>query len=126
MDSLFFAKIIITENMDSWLEEDEAAITICDLTGIIVYMNNRSKRSFMKYDDSGVGIGSSLIECHPEPSRTKLINMLKVPQTNVYTIEKRGIKKIIRQSPWYKDGLFSGVVEVSFEIPASMPHYLRD
>lgn len=111
--------------MDSWLKEDEAAITICDTSGIIVYMNDRSKRSFMKYDDGGVGVGTSLIDCHPEPSRTKLMNMLKAPQTNIYTIEKRGIKKIIRQSPWYKDGIFSGVVEISFEIPAEMPHYIR-
>ncbi len=125
MDSLFFTKIIIRQYMESWFDEDDAAITICDLSGIIIYMNERSKKSFSKYDDSGVGIGSSLVECHPEPSRTKLLNMLIKPQTNVYTIEKRGIKKIIRQSPWYRDGVFSGVVEVSFEIPSDMPHYIR-
>lgn len=111
--------------MESWLDEDEAAITICDLNGIILFMNARSRKAFTKYDDSGVTIGSSLIECHPEPSRTKLLAMLKEPQTNVYTIEKRGIKKLIRQSPWFKDGVFSGVVEVSFEIPFEMPHYIR-
>ena len=111
--------------MNSWLDEDGAAITICDLEGIIVYMNERSKKSFTKYDDSGVTIGSSLIECHPEPSRTKLRSMLKEPQTNVYTIEKKGIKKLIRQSPWYNEGVFSGVVEISFEIPFEMPHYIR-
>jgi hypothetical protein len=111
--------------MNSWLDEDGAAITICDLHGIIVYMNERSKKSFTKYDDSGVTIGSSLIECHPEPSRTKLRSMLKEPLINVYTIEKNGIKKLIRQSPWYRDGVFSGVVEMSFEIPFVMPHHIR-
>ncbi len=112
--------------MESWLDEDEAAITICDLDGVIVYMNEKSKKSFMKYDENGVNVGSSLIECHPEPARSKLLNMLKEPQTNIYTIEKRGIKKIIRQSAWYRNGIFSGVVEVSFEIPAMMPHFIRD
>lgn len=111
--------------MESWLDEDEAAITICDLNGIILYMNERSRRSFAKYDDTGVAIGSSLIECHPEPSRTKLRSMLKDPDTNVYTIEKKGIKKLIRQSPWFKDGIFSGVVEVSFIIPEKMAHHVR-
>ncbi len=111
--------------MESWLDEDEAAITICDLHGIILYMNGRSKKAFTKYDDSGVTIGSSLIECDPEPSRSKLISMLKTPQTNVYTIEKNGIRKMIRQSPWYKDGVFSGVTEVSFEIPWEMAHHVR-
>ncbi len=111
--------------MESWLEEDDSAITICDRSGIIIYMNERSKRSFSKYDERGVGIGSSLVECHPEPSRTKLLAMLKEPQTNIYTTEKKGINKIIRQAPWFKDGVFSGVVEVSFEIPADMPHFVR-
>jgi hypothetical protein len=112
--------------MESWLDQDEAAITICDLNGIIIYMNERSKLAFTKYDESGVTIGSSLIECHPEPSRTKLLSMLKEPQTNVYTIEKRGIKKLIRQSPWYNDGVFCGVVEISFVIPFVMAHHLRE
>lgn len=111
--------------MESWLDQDEAAITICDLNGIIIYMNERSRQSFTKYDDSGVTIGSSLVECHPEPSRTKLLGMLKEPLTNVYTTEKRGIKKLIRQSPWYRDGIFSGVVEISFEIPFEMAHHVR-
>ena len=112
--------------MVSWLDQDDAAITICDLNGVIVYMNDRSKRSFSKYDEPSVTIGSNLIECHPEPSRTKLLSMIKEPQTNVYTIEKRGIKKLIRQSPWYRDGVFSGVLEISFEIPFDLPHHLRE
>lgn len=112
--------------MESWLDEEEAAITICDLQGIIIYMNDRSKKSFTKYDDSGVTVGSSLIECHPEPARTKLRSMLQEPFTNVYTIEKNGKKKLIRQSPWYKDGVFSGVTEMSFEIPVVMPHFIRE
>ena len=112
--------------MTSWLDEDEAAITICNLNGIIVYMNERSKRSFAKYENGGDMIGSSLIDCHPEPSRTKLLSMLKVPQINIYTIEKKGVKKIIRQTPWMKDGIFSGVVELSFEIPENMPHHVRE
>ena len=111
--------------MESWLDEEEAAITLCNLEGIIVYMNEKSRKAFTKYDDTGVAVGSSLIECHPEPSRSKLLSMLQVPQTNVYTIEKRGIKKMIRQSPWYKDGVFSGVTEMSFELPTEMPHHIR-
>ena len=83
--------------MERCLDEEEAAITICNLAGIIIYMNERSRKAFTKYDDSGVTVGSSLVECHPEPARSKLLAMLKVPQTNVYTIEKRGIRKIIRQ-----------------------------
>jgi predicted RNA methylase len=51
--------------------------------------------------------------------------MLKEPQVNVYTIEKKGVKKLIRQAPWYSDGVFSGMVEISFEIPFEMAHHVR-
>jgi len=43
----------------------------------------------------------------------------------VYTIEKKGIKKLIYQAPWYENGEFSGVVELSIPIPFEMPHYIR-
>lgn len=110
--------------MESWLDEYDAAITICNLDGEIIYVNDRSKEMFSK-DINGNILGYNLIDCHPEPSRTKLLAMLKNPEINTYTIEKRGIKKLIRQSPWYKNGIFSGVVEISFEIPSEMPHFIR-
>jgi len=52
--------------------------------------------------------------------------MLKTPTTNTYTIEKAGIKKIIHQSPLYENGIFSGMIEMSFELPSSLPHFIRD
>jgi len=87
-------------------------------------MNNKSIRTF---ENSGGAtlIGSSLFECHPEPSRTKLKELLRAGRTNVYTIEKQGIKKLIYQSPWYEQGAYRGFVELSLEIPAEMPHFVR-
>ena len=40
-------------------------------------------------------------------------------------IEKNGVKKIIYQSPWYKEGEYAGFVELSLEIPLEMPHFIR-
>lgn len=91
----------------------------------MIYMNDQSRKDFMKYDEGQFGLGSSLIGCHPEPARTKLLEMLKQPSVNVYTTEKNGKHKLIRQAPWYKDGVFSGVIEISFEIPSSLPHHIR-
>ena len=45
--------------------------------------------------------------------------------TNVYTIDKQGIKKMIYQTAWFKDGVIAGLVEISMEIPTEMPHYVR-
>ncbi len=47
-------------------------------------------------------------------------------EKNVYTIEKKGKKKLIYQAPWFLDGAFGGLVELSLEIPFEMPHFIRD
>ena len=111
--------------MNIWSEEFEGAITICDREGIITYMNDGAKRVFMKYGGADL-MGTNLLDCHPEPSRSKVAEMLKTPTTNTYTIEKGGIKKIIHQSPLYENGVFSGMVEMSFELPHVLPHFKRD
>lgn len=111
--------------MNIWSDEFDGSITICDRDGIITYMNDTSKRVFMK-DGGGDLVGTNLLDCHPEPSRSKLFEMLKVPTTNIYTIEKAGIKKIIHQSPLYENGVFSGLIEISFEIPQRLAHFIRD
>ena len=110
--------------MNIWSEEFEGAVTICDREGTITYMNDASKKAFMK---SGGGdlLGTNLLDCHPEPSRSKVAGMLKTPTTNIYSIEKNGIKKIIHQSPLYENGVFSGLIEISFEVPHSLPHFIR-
>jgi len=111
--------------MNSWSDEFVGAVTICDREGIITYMNDTSKRKFSKYGGDNL-IGKNLIDCHSETSKAKLIEQLRAPTTNVYTIEKGGIKKIIHQSPLYEDGVFSGIIEIAFELPQPLPHFIRD
>ncbi|MBM3332163.1 diguanylate cyclase [candidate division WOR-3 bacterium] len=105
----------------NWSREFPAAITVCDRCGIILEMNDKAKSTF-----SGNLVGKNALDCHPEPARTKLAELLATEKSNVYTIEKNGRKKFIYQSPWYKDGEFAGLVELSFELPESLPHFRRD
>ena len=108
----------------NWTDGFIGAITVCDCDGIVVYMNDLSKKQFAKSGDSDL-LGKSLIDCHPEPARSLLLKMLAEPTPNSYTIEKKGIRKMIHQTPWMEDGEFKGVVELSFEIPVELPHYVR-
>jgi PAS domain S-box-containing protein len=108
----------------NWFKEFPSAITVCDKEGIIIYMNDKSCKTFEK-DGGEKLIGTNVLDCHPEPSRTKLKKMLSEGKTNSYTIEKNGIKKIIHQSPWFEKGAYSGFVELSIEIPLTMPHFKR-
>ena len=107
-----------------WLKEINAAVTICDNQGIIVYMNEKSEQVF-KNDGGKNLIGSNLFGCHPEPALTKLKEMLADGSTNVYTIEKNGKKKIICQTPWVNENVVGGLIEISFDIPNEMPHFIR-
>lgn len=107
-----------------FFNECNDAVTICDTEGIIIYMNKKSILTFEKYGGEKL-IGQSLMDCHPEPARSKLIQMLKDHQANTYTIEKGDIKKLIHQLPWFTEGIFKGIIEISIEIPKDMPHYIR-
>lgn len=108
-----------------WVAEFPAACTVCDAEGRILEMNEASRRAFAS-DGGGALIGRNVLDCHPEPGRTKLAGMFRDRKANVYTIRKNGKKKLIYQAPWFKDGAYAGFVELSFEIPEDMPHFNRD
>ena len=111
-------------NENEWIKEFPAAVTVCDKEGILLEMNDRAAKTF-ESDGGRRLIGSNMLDCHPEPSRTKTELLLAAREKNVYTIEKNGIKKIIYQSPWYKNGQYAGFVELSLEIPFELPHFVR-
>lgn len=104
-----------------WVDEFPGTIEVCDPNGILLEVNDRAEQ------EEGVRnlIGSNILDCHPEPARTILKQMLASGRLNVYTIEKNGKKKLIYQAPWFKDGQYAGFVEMGLEIPDSMPHFNR-
>ena len=111
-------------NLD-WFASLPVTITICDERGVILDMNELAAATFAKEGGRDL-IGKSLLDCHSESSQAQILRMLQVQRSNCYTIEKDGVKKLIYQSPWFQDDKFSGLIEFSFEIPDSMPHFVRD
>jgi len=107
-----------------WIGEFPAAITICDPAGVILDMNDRAAATFQA-DGGRDLIGKNLLDCHPEPARTKTQRLLSTQIANVYTIEKHGVKKLIYQTPWFSGGKYAGFVELSIEIPFDLPHFVR-
>ena len=108
-----------------WVDEFQGAVTVCDDRGIIVEMNEKAVETFQK-DGGRALIGSDVLACHPDPARSKLARLLESRERNVYTIEKRGVRKLIYQAPWYRDGEFAGVVELSLDLPEEIPHFVRE
>jgi transcriptional regulator with PAS, ATPase and Fis domain len=110
---------------NSWVKEFPGAVTVCDTEGRIIEMNDAAVEAFAA-DGGDKLIGTNVLDCHPEPSRSKLKGMLESGRANIYTIQKKGKKKLIYQSPWYDKGRYAGFVEVSLAIPWDMPHFNRD
>jgi transcriptional regulator with PAS, ATPase and Fis domain len=111
-------------DMNEWVGGFPGAVTVCDQKGTILEMNDQARQVFAKRG-GGALIGSDLLACHPEPARSKLVELLKHPAVNAYTIEKSGVRKLIYQAPWYENGQFRGFVEVSLVLPECMPHFVR-
>lgn len=107
-----------------WVKGFPGAVTVCDREGVVLEMNDRSAEVFAA-DGGRALVGTNVLACHPEPARTKLATMLAAGEANVYTIEKDGVKKLIYQAPWYRDGAYAGFVELSLVVPAAMPHFVR-
>ena len=107
-----------------YFKEVNLAVTICDKEGKILEMNDKSRKTFLKPGQEDL-IGKNVLDCHPEPAHSLLADMLQNPRTNVYTIEKKGVKKLIYQTPWYVEGAFMGFMELSREIPFAMKHCVR-
>lgn len=109
-----------TENHFPWADGMDCAVTVCDTEGTVIYQNERSRAV------NGDVRGRSLIPCHNERSREIIRRLLADGGTNTYTIEKGGIRKLIYQTAWRVDGIVRGLAEISIELPAEMPHYIRN
>jgi hypothetical protein len=108
-----------------WMKEFPGAVTVCDAEGIITEMNDKAAATFAG-DGGRALIGKSLFDCHNEASCAKLKEMMAARLPNTYTIEKKGVKKLIYQTPLFSAGEYAGFAEFSLEIPFDMPHFVRD
>lgn len=108
-----------------WMEEFTGAITVTDAEGKIIYMNNKAAQTFEA--EGGLAlIGRNIMDCHRPESQEKIKKILESGQPNVYTIEKKGKKKLVFQTVWTEAGQVRGLVELSLEIPTAVPHLVRD
>lgn len=108
-----------------WAKEFPGAITVCDAAGIVLEMNDAAAEAYKK-DGGRALLGKNLLDCHPEPSRTTVQEMLASGTPNAYTIERAGVKKLIFQAPWHEDGQYRGLVEIAMVLPDPLSHFVRD
>jgi len=107
-----------------WVRDFPGAITVCDLHGTVLEMNNKAVEFYEKYGGKEL-VGKNLLDCHPEAARNRLLHLLESGESNVYTIEKDGNKMLLAQAPWYCNGRRCGMVELAAAIPFDLPHFVR-
>ncbi len=71
-------------------------------------------------------MGADAAKCHHGATKQKFVELLKNQNVHCYTIQKNGARKLIYQAPVYKNGEFSGYVELSLPIPEDLPHFVRN
>ena len=99
---------------------NKVSMTVCNKEAVVLYQNAQSRQIF------GDVVGNSLFECHPPKASEKIRELLATSGTNVYTISKNGMKKMIYQTPWFdENGELQGLIEYSMILPEEMPHYIR-
>ena len=109
----------------AWFDKINFGITVSDCQGKIIYMNEKSAEIWEKSGGREL-LGKSLFDCHPEPAKTMLEDLLSHQHTNSYTIEKDSQKKLIYQTPLYdENGNYSAYAELSIELPANMKNFVR-
>jgi transcriptional regulator with PAS, ATPase and Fis domain len=111
-------------NIPDYFGNIDAAVTICDREGILVYMNDAADRVFSARGGRKL-LGSNLMACHSPASQEKIREMLATGSSNAYTIEKNGVRKMIWQGPWRDGEEIAGLIEISVILPDQLPHYIR-
>lgn len=111
--------------MTSHFDHVPYSVTISDIDGTIIYMNEKAIATFAPDGKTSL-VGRNLIEFHGERAKHMIDNMLANGSSNSYTIEKKGVHKLIHQTPWFdSEGKIMGLIELSMPIPSDMPHYVR-
>jgi len=111
--------------MPDWVTAFPGAVTVSDKENRILWMNDKAAAGYADQGGRNL-IGKDLMICHNDRSRQILNRMLQTGEPNIYTIEKKGVKKLIYQVSWKDEaGEIAGLVELSMEIPFEMPHFVR-
>lgn len=104
-----------------WCQEAGVGITVCDAEGIILSMNDMAAVIFEKSGGRNL-IGKSMMGCHPPKAQEKIRELLQTRKPYCYTVEQRGVKTLLYQTPWKENGKFMGFVEFILVLPDVVPH----
>ena len=107
-----------------WAKELPISVSICDGEGTIIYLTDKEAAFFADRGGQRL-IGSSLFDCHSETSAEIIRELMKKQEVRVYILEENGERDLLIQTPWYQDGVFKGLVEITVGLKESIPTVVR-
>ncbi len=112
--------------MPDWVTGFPGAVTVSDKNHRVIYMNDAAAETWQSKGGREL-IGKDLLSCHNRNSITIIKNLLATGGSNIYTVEKNGVRKLVYQSAWRdSSGEIAGLVELSLVLPEEMPHRIRN
>ncbi len=109
-----------------WISGFPGAVTVSDSNHTVVYMNEAAVETWSSRGGKAL-VGTSLLASHGPRARRIIEELLSTGGSNVYTVEKMGVKKLIHQSAWRDSaGEVAGLIEMSLVLPPEVPHFIRD
>jgi len=111
--------------MCDWVEEFPGMISVCDTDGKILVMSKKIAEYFSSSGGKRL-IGTNLFDCHGENSGNQIRMLMDSKQTDVYIAEEGGGRELVLHVPWYTEGAFAGLVEISIPIEGEIRVVKRD
>lgn len=113
-------------SMPDWVTRLPGAVTVSDRQHTIIYMNDAAADTWKSKGGRAL-LGTDLLACHNPRSKAMIEELLETGGKNVYTVQKKGVRKLIFQSAWRdSSGDVAGLVELSLVLPEGMSHFVRD
>ncbi|NPV83879.1 MAG: diguanylate cyclase [Candidatus Aminicenantes bacterium] len=116
---------ISTGDPHPWVKEFPARLVVIDRNNTIIDLTEQAARVLSPGGGPDL-LGRSVLGCHPEQARAKLLELIQEQKTNIYTYTREGQKYLVVQAPWTISGEFAGYFDLTIELPANLPHFDRD
>lgn len=110
--------------MVDWVDEFPGMISVCDKDGKILAMNQKISDYFKDTGGKNL-VGSNLFDCHSKQSGEMIKEQMKSQKTIVYTAEEDGQTELVIHAPWFQNGQFAGIVEITVPLEGEIKHLLR-
>lgn len=108
-----------------WVKEFPARLVVIDKNYTIIDLTEQAARVLSPGGGPDL-MGLSVLDCHPEQARAKLLELIQERKTNIYIYTREGQKYLVVQAPWTISGEFAGYFDLTIKLPANLPHFDRD